>query len=138
MTPRPTGRSSPCTRAQATVRLEHAEKFLEVAELVAGEADAIPASASVSAALAILAGIAASDATCCARLGQRARGQDHRQALPLLAQVAGSDNAVKSLGRLLDVKDTAHYGVIHLGAADLKSVLRAARTIVEFAQAALR
>jgi len=57
-----------------------------VAELVAGEHE-IPESRSVAAALAVLAGIAASDAACCAALGRRSRGDDHRQAVP--SQLAG-------------------------------------------------
>lgn len=138
MTPRPTGRTAPCTRAQAAIRLQHADKFLVVAELVESEVETDPAMASVSASLAVLAGIAASDAACGASLGMRSRGQDHRQAADLLAQVVGSQDAVRSLRRLLDLKDAAHYGVIHVGPADLKSALRAARTVLDCAQTALR
>ena len=68
----------------------------------------------------------------------RSRGQDHRQAADLLAHVVGSQDAVRSLRRLLDLKDTAHYGVIHVGPADLKTALRAARTVLDHAQTALR
>jgi hypothetical protein len=138
LTPRPSGRTTACTRAQAATRLQHAEKFLEVAELVETEAETDPAMASVSASLAVLAGIAASDAACGASLGMRSRGQDHRQAADLLAHVAGSHDAVRSLRRLLDLKDSAHYGVIHVGPTDLKTALRAARTILDCAQTALR
>ena len=66
------GRTQPCDRAQARTRLNHAEKSLEVAELVAGER-AIPESRSVAAALAILSGIAASDAACAATITARRR-----------------------------------------------------------------
>ncbi len=52
------GRTQDCTHAQARARQGQAKKFLEVADLVAAE----PESASVSASLAVLAGIAASDA----------------------------------------------------------------------------
>lgn len=138
MTPRPIGRTAPCTRAQAAIRLQHAQKFLEVAELVESEVATDPAMASVSASLAVLAGIAASDAACGAGLGLRSRSQDHRQAADLLAQVADSHDAVRGLRRLLDLKDTANYGVIHVGPADLKTALRAARTVLDCAQAALR
>ena len=61
-------RTPPCDRAHARNRLDHAEKSLEVAELVAVERE-IPESRSVAAALAVLAGIAASDAASCAALG---------------------------------------------------------------------
>jgi|GEM_PF-6780919 len=58
-------RTQPCSVAQARTRLEHSRKFLEVAELVAGETGEVEY-ASAAAALAVLAGIAASDAACCA------------------------------------------------------------------------
>jgi hypothetical protein len=63
-----------CDRSDARIRLTHAKKFLEVAEMVAAEEDSISASASVATALAVLAGIAASDAACCASLERRSRG----------------------------------------------------------------
>jgi hypothetical protein len=63
----------------------------------------------VTAALAVLAGIAAGDAICGHVMKVRSRGQDHRQAVSLLERVAGADDAAKALGRLLDMKDAAHY-----------------------------
>jgi hypothetical protein len=87
MSPRGTGRTSPCNQHQAQVRFGHAVKYREVADLVAIEGNEDAASASVAAGLAVLAGIAAADAACCAALGRRARGQDHRQAVSLLTDV---------------------------------------------------
>lgn len=84
---------------------------LEVADLVAGERE-LPESRSVAAALAVLAGIAASDAACCAALGRRARGDDHRQAAALLGEIADGDRAAKTLLDLLNLKDTAQDGLI--------------------------
>lgn len=139
MTARASGRTSPCTRAQAQLRLGQAEKFLEVARLVGSESEAIPESASVAASLAVLAGIAASDAACCAALLRRARGQDHKQAVPLLAQVTpDGPGAAKNLDRLLDLKDTAHYGVIHVSSPELRAALRQAASLVAFANSVLR
>lgn len=93
----------------------------------------------MSAALAVLAGIAAADAACCAALGRRARGQDHKQAVALVQQVSpGGTEAAKYLDRLLDLKDTAHYGVINVSGAELRSALRRARALVEFANGFLR
>lgn len=80
-----TGRAQECNRAQAAVRLNQARAFLEVAELVGAEDDEL-ANDNVAAALAVLAGIAAADAACCGTLGQRSRGQDHRQAIQMVAQ----------------------------------------------------
>lgn len=71
------GRTQVCGRPQATARLAHARKFLDAADLIATDIDADEANASVAASLAVLAGIAAADAACCARLGRRSRSQDH-------------------------------------------------------------
>jgi hypothetical protein len=127
------GRTQRCGRSEARIRLDQARKFLEVAELVSAERE-IPASLSVSASLAVLSGIAASDAACCAALGRRSRGQDHRQAIPLVEQVAGSRTASADLLRLLDLKDTAHYGVIYVSSQKLAGALRQAGRLVEFAE----
>lgn len=126
------GRTQRCGSPEAEVRLDQARKFLEVAELMSIEGE-VPASLSVAAALAVLAGIAASDAACCAALGRRSRGQDHRQALPLLEQVAGGRKAAADLLRLLDLKDTAHYGVIYVTSPKLGRALRQAERLIQFA-----
>ncbi len=139
MSPKFDGRTATCDRGQAQTRLAHAQKFLDVADLVATEDDIFPASASVAAALAVLAGIAAADAACCAALGHRARGQDHKQAVALVQQVSpGGLESAKYLDRLLDLKDTAHYGVINVSSVELRSALRRARALVEFANGFLR
>src|SRR5687768_18398461 len=105
-------RTQPCDRAQARTRLENAQKSLEVAELAAGEAE-IPASRSVAAALAVLSGIAAADAACCAALGRRSRGEDHREAAALLREIIpAGDRAAKALIDLLNMKDNAQYGLL--------------------------
>ena len=81
----PVARQQRCGRAEARTRLAHAKKFLEVAQLVAG--DNVEESHSVAAALAVLAGIAASDAACCAALGRRSRSQNHHDAEALLSEI---------------------------------------------------
>lgn len=130
---RAAARTQQCSMAQARTRLEHARKFLDVAELVSDEAVDVEY-ASAAAALAVLAGIAASDAACCAALGRRSRGQDHRQATELVEQVApGGDRAANALRRLLSVKDEAHYGFFDIGGRDLQGALRQAKTLVDFA-----
>jgi hypothetical protein len=131
--------SAKCDRSDARIWLTHAKKFLEVAEMVAIDEDAISASASVAAALAVLVGIAASVAACCASLERRSRGKDHRQAVALVQQVSPSGvEAAKHLDRLLVIKDTAHYGVIHVSSSEMKSTLRNAKSLVNFAEARLR
>jgi hypothetical protein len=86
MSPRPAGRTQTCNSKHALARHRHARAFLQVAELVGTQKDEL-ATPSVATALAVLAGIAASDAACCAALGQRPRGQDHRQAIQLLERI---------------------------------------------------
>lgn len=136
MSPR-TVRSQACDRVQAQVRLEHAVKALEVAELVASETS-IAASRSIAAAVAVLAGIAASDAACCAAFARRSRAQDHRDAAELLREIReGGVEAAKDLLELLDLKDTAHYGLIYVTATELKRALRRAGDLTEFAKATL-
>jgi hypothetical protein len=117
MTPKPTGRTQECGKDQARVRLTQGQSFLEVAELVIDDEGELE-TAGVAAALAVLAGIAAADAACCFALGVRSRGQDHRQAVQLVAQVGpdGRSSPTPSAGRLLDVKDGAHYGLVFVGA----------------------
>lgn len=130
MTPQP-GRTQECNRAQATVRLSQARAFLEVAELIGSEDDEL-ANDNVAAALAVLAGIAAADAACCGTLGRRSRGQDHRQAIQLVAQAGPDGNTLsQALRRLLDIKDGAHYGMIYVGAAKAKAAIRNATTLVD-------
>jgi len=83
---RTTSRTKNCSRRDAHVRLIQAESFVQTAQMVADEtaADFNP---GVSASLAVLAGIAASDAACCARLGVRSRGEAHSDAVALLGTV---------------------------------------------------
>lgn len=127
------GRTQPCDLAQARTRLDNAQKSLEVAELAAGEQE-IPASRSVAAALAVLSGIASADAACCAALGRRSRGDNHREAAGLLRQIVpAGDRAATALIELINLKDTAQYGLIPITRRELTTALRRARTLLDFA-----
>ncbi|TDO49398.1 hypothetical protein EV643_106370 [Kribbella sp. VKM Ac-2527] len=138
MTPKPSGRTQECGREQARVRLTQAQSFLEVAELVIDEEGDLE-TAGVAAALAVLAGIAAADAACCFALGRRSRAQDHRQAVQLVAEVGSEGKKLSNaLGRLLDVKDGAHYGVVFVGAQTAKGAIRHAKVLVDGAAVLLR
>ncbi len=138
MSPRASARTQACSAADAAARLRHAGKFLEVAELVAGEGEDIEYS-SPAAALAVLAGIAASDAACCKALGRRSRGQEHRAAVTLLEKVQpGGKGAANSLNRLLNLKDEAHYGLFDVGGRHLKTAMRQASELVRFAERVLQ
>jgi hypothetical protein len=114
--------------------------FLEVAELVVDEQgeDASPVYASSAAALAVLAGIAASDAACCKELQKRSRSENHRDAEQLLAQIMpGGDKAAGDLGELLNLKDKAQYGFLRMSVPEVRRVMRRANHLVEFATAVI-
>jgi hypothetical protein len=131
---RPSNRTQPCSVREARNRRSHARKFLEVAEIAATEQDQDPEYASASASLAVLAGIAASDAACCKALGERSRSPDHHDAESLLRQVAlGGTAASKNLQKLIHLKDAAHYGFFDVSRAELRQALRQARSLLEFA-----
>jgi hypothetical protein len=108
------------------VRADQARAFIEVADLVLGES---PQEGHVA---AVLAGIAASDAICGARLGRYGRGQDHGQAVQLLRTVdlPGKDPAGKQ-ARLLAAKDSVHYSPAVVSSAEAKRLVRLARSMVD-------
>jgi len=102
-------RTEECGRPQAMVRLAQADRFVEVALMVldASHDDSIP---GVAGALAVLAGIAAADAACCAKLHRRSRGQSHSAAADLVDTISPHGPAMaKDLRRLIQRKDEAHY-----------------------------
>lgn len=130
---RPGARSSVCSKAEARTRLQQAEAFLYVASITLDEHNDL-ATPGVAAALAVLAGIAASDAVCCARLGERSRGQDHRQAVQLLERVSPTGvKMAKALRELLAVKDDSHYGSTLVSVSKAKHMVRRARELINSA-----
>jgi hypothetical protein len=130
------GRTQDCGKHEARTRLEHARAFAGTAELALDVDD--DASLNVSASLAVLAGIAASDAACCAVLGTRARGQDHREAVALLSGVAAVGVEMsRDLSRLLDMKDRAHYGVLYISETKARQPVKWAQRMVGAAETAV-
>ncbi len=139
-------RRRPCTAEDARTRAAHARAYLEVAKLIRGDADK-PEDLNfnhVAAGNAVLAAIAASDALCCRLLGERSRGQDHRDAVALLEQVrfgTGADeeqakrarDLARALATALDLKDDSHYGTLMVGANELRRLIRAAEVLVSAA-----
>lgn len=127
----PAPRAASCTAADARTRLRTARACLEVADLVLGERER-DEYLNVAAGLAVLAGIAASDAICCARLRSRHRGDDHRSAADLL-RTATPDGAslARTLLRLLDLKDEAHYGVLVVAPRKARDAVRWAGLLVD-------
>lgn len=134
---RPKSRTHPCDRRDALNRLAQAESFVVAAELVTADESDV-ANPGVAAALAVLAGIAASDAACCAKLGVRSRGQSHDDAVAVLATVAphGPEMA-KDLSRLLSRKDDSHYGVAFVSTSDADRMIGWAKRLLTRARAAV-
>jgi hypothetical protein len=121
--------------------MERAREFLAVAELVVDEQaeDASFVYASSAASLAVLAGIAASDAACCKVLNERSRSQNHRDAERLLAQITnGGKEAAGNLRELLNLKDKSQYGFLKMSDPEVRKVMRRAADLVDFAAEILR
>jgi hypothetical protein len=111
---------------------------MEVAALIMDEADPDPDWASAAVALAVLAGVHASDAACCKALGRRSRGQDHHDAEALLEQIEPHGRqAAMAMRRLIDLKDEAHYGFFRMSAQSLGSAFKQADRLIAFAREAL-
>ena len=129
-------RTQACDAEDARKRLADARGVLELAELFAAAA---PAGAlGVSAATAGLAGSAAAAAAWCRALGDRSRGDDHRDATALVRQVRpGGGEAAKALARLLALKNDAEYGLTTISRSNRELALRQARKLVALAEAVL-
>jgi len=114
---------------EARSRRQIAQKYLEVADVVAVEDGA---AINVAVGLAVLAGIAAGDAICIAAIGERYSGSDHSAAAGLLSRV---DAALgKQLRRIVDLKPGSHYGDRLLRTQDRTIALRAAALLVDAAR----
>lgn len=79
-----TERLRPGSVADARNRRIIATRYLEIAELAAAEEG--PGANNVVVGIAVLAGIAASDAICLAAIGARYAGEDHAEAARVLAR----------------------------------------------------
>lgn len=130
-------RTSACTPAEGRSRLRQAEAFVMSADLVLSD-ETDTATPAVAAALAVLAGIAASDAACCTKLGKRPRGQDHSEAVRVLHNVEPHGPAMaKDLKRLLAAKDESHYGVTLVDRGKAMRLVGYAKRMTELASATL-
>jgi len=115
------------TAAQARSYLSKAEEYLAAAENGLAEGRSIAATS-----LAIHAAINSGDAVCGVRLGKRASGANHDQAIALLGESGKDGSAVaKDLRRLLTLKTKAEYDPddIPLSAAS-RAVERARRCVI--------
>lgn len=129
-------KTSPCGRAEAQFRLAQARGHLgQAGEAAVGRLG--PAWPNLVASGAVLAGIAAADAICCSRSGQRAASESHQDAVALFRRALPTDkkNLATTLGRLLSVKTPAQYGARPLSASMASTALRQATQLVEAAEA---
>jgi hypothetical protein len=132
MSPHRQSRTQLCGDRAARTRLRDAVAQLALAELAT--ADGTPEELKAAASCAVLAGIAAADAACCATLGRRSRAQDHRDAVSLLQTVpGGGPNAARQLDRLLGSKDDSQYGFQPMSAPQRLAAVRRARALIAFA-----
>lgn len=122
-----------CASGDARKRLSAARKFLEVAELYLNDSDLEGRRVAVS--NAVHAGIAASDAICCAVLGEHAAGDDYQAAAALLADVGRqATESAKALHALLRVKSKAQYQTSTIGKPDATAAVRRAAALVAAAE----
>ena len=126
-------RQSPCSAVDARNRFRSAQSFLLVGQLVLEQdSDEQLHLENVAASLAVLCGIAASDAACCAALGVRHRGEDHRQAVALLRTVQPhGEQMAKDLARLLQLKDNAQYGILAVAPSTASDAVKWAARMVQ-------
>jgi dihydropteroate synthase len=83
--------------------------------------------------LCILAGIAAADVICCAKLGLHSQGDNHGEAISLLKKV--DEASARHLAVLLGMKTKSGYTHHVAFAVDRKRAQRAATALVETALA---
>lgn len=104
-------KTRPMTRAQSETRRQQAHAFYDAAALVTqlGDTALISHVGNVIGSLAVLSGIAASDAICGLVLGERSAADGHAEAVRLLKLAAPRENYSTQLKRLVDVKSESQY-----------------------------
>ena len=124
MSPRASGRRSPCTITDASARLHDAAAFLEAAKCLQDP--------DVIATNAIHAAIAAADAVCCVALRERSADGNHTAAIDLLGRV--DDSLSAALKRALDRKNQAAYESRDISVSDAKMCIRQAEVLIAAAR----
>ena len=125
------GKSSICGKGTARGRLAIAIEYQELA--YSKSVASTDAARNAAVGNAVLAGIAAADAICCVRLGERSSSSDHSDAVALLTKV--DKKLGQHLSTLIGSKSTSHYGDTFVGSETLKSCLRAMDHLVRTAVA---
>lgn len=114
--------------------MHKANQFIEAADIIRELADEHEDVTDAYVTLCVHAGIAAADVICCASLGEHAQGENHDEAIRLLAN-ADKDGA-KHLRTLLKLKTKAGYSHTSATADEFKRAGRAAEMLVETARRA--
>ena len=125
------GRTQICDQKTRAGRLSKAKQFSDAADLIESISDGAIDVEDAYITMCVHAGIAAADVICCARLGEHSRGDDHDDAVRLLAQVDGT--MARHLGTLLQMKTRSAYSAQPSSPADRKRASRAAVALVELA-----
>ncbi len=121
-----------CTVATRTGRKAKALQFHEAAGLITDAVGTATDLADAFVTLLVHAGVAAADVLCCARLGEHAIGDNHAEAVALLARV--DKRLAADLGMLLGMKTRAGYDHRPVGAEDRRRAQRAAARLVDAAR----
>ncbi len=134
-----TERRKAMTRADVLTRQSHAHAFLDSARLIheLGADAGIEPLGNTIASLAVLAGIAASDAICGAEVSERA-GENHFDAVKLLRQVTPGKSCAAQLQRLLDAKPESHYSSRLVTVARAEDLTDQAARLVDEMDAVIR
>jgi hypothetical protein len=120
-----------CTAADTRGRLRKAEQFYSAAETIRELADDEDDVGDAYVTLCVHAGIAASDAICCAVLGEHAQGESHVEAVQLLRRVRPDGVELGSaLQTLLGFKTRAGYSAESVNADMRKRAHRAAEKLL--------
>jgi hypothetical protein len=125
------GRTTDCDQATRRGRLAKAREFYEAAEALDTLADDDTHLIDPYITNCVFAGIAAADVICCARLGVHAVGDNHVEAVALLATV--DEGLSKHLSTLLRHRNRSSYSALASSLATKKQVGRATSALVEFA-----
>lgn len=127
------GRTQPCDQKTRAGRLSKARQFSDAAEIIDTITDGAVDVEVAYITLCVHAGIAAADVLCCAHLGELSRGEDHDDAVALLARV--DRTMARHLSTLLQMKTRSGYSAQPSSGADRRRAGRAANALVERASA---
>lgn len=126
------GRVATMTAADVKIRAGHAHSFLSTLRLVQelGSDAEIDDTDNIVGSLAVLAGIAASDAMCGRALGQRSVGESHADAVRLLSQLRRGAPLASDLKRLLGEKSNSQYSPRYISADTARRMAKWAQRLV--------